>query len=286
MKAPIASHNTTALPEAAAAPAHSDADIHDDLVRALLDQRLQPGTRLGEEQLGQVYGVSRTRIRQVLIRLAQSQLVTLSPNKGASVAEPTVQAAREVFEVRRLVEPTLMARAIERASAADFKALAAEISAEEAARRCGDTALALRLSGEFHLHIARLADHATLERLLQELVSRTALVLMRYGSQRPPLPAPAPQALPTPARWVEACNCREHRGLLKALRQRNVASAQQRMQDHLLGLEAALCFNPPAPPEAGLAQLLRPVAGPLPAPAPTPTVQPPRRRPRRATPAA
>ncbi len=253
-----ANANTAAAPTEDTAPTRSDADIHDDLVRALLDQRLLPGTRLGEEQLGQVYGVSRTRIRQVLIRLAQSQLVTLSPNKGASVAEPTVQAAREVFEVRRLVEPTLMARAIERASAADFKALAAEISAEEDARRDGDTALALRLSGEFHLHIARLADHATLERLLHELVSRTALVLMRYGSQRPPLPTPAH----TPARWVEACNCREHRGLLTALRQRDMASAQQRMQDHLLGLEAALCFNPPAPPEADLAQLLRPAPRP------------------------
>jgi DNA-binding GntR family transcriptional regulator len=256
MKAAVA--NAGAGPEVETTTTRSDADIHDDLVRALLDQRLLPGTRLGEEQLGQVYGVSRTRIRQVLIRLAQSQLVTLSPNKGASVAEPTVQAAREVFEVRRLVEPTLMARAIERASAADFKALAAEINAEEAARRDGDTALALRLSGEFHLHIARLADHATLERLLHELVSRTALVLMRYGSQRPPLPTPTR----APARWVEACNCREHRGLLTALRQRDLASAQQRMQDHLLGLEAALCFNPPAPAEADLAQLLRPA--PLP----------------------
>lgn len=231
----------------------SDAEIHDHLVAALLDQRLLPGTRLGEDKLGQVYGVSRTRIRQVLIRLAQAQLVTLSPHRGASVAQPTVAASREVFEVRRLIEPTILQRATERASTADLRALAEQIAQEEQARRDGQQALALRLSGEFHLQLAQLADHATLERLLRELVSRTSLVLMTFGSPRPAAPV-APAA---PLRWVDACNCRDHRGLLAAMRRRDGAEGQALMQAHLLALEAGLCFNPPEPPATDLVALLR-----------------------------
>lgn len=233
----------------------SDAEIHDHLVAALLDQRLLPGTKLVEDKLGQVYGVSRTRIRQVLIRLAQSQLVTLSPNRGASVAQPSVTASREVFEVRRLIEPTLLERAITRAGTDDLQTLAEQITQEEQARRDGQQPLALRLSGEFHLLLARLADHGTLERLLRELVSRTALVLMRYGSHRPALPVAS-------GRWVDACNCRDHRALLDAMRRCDVTDARQLMLQHLLALEASLCFNPPDPPETDLVALLRRPADP------------------------
>ena len=251
---------------AGSAPPLSDAEIHDRLVAAVLDQRLLPGTKLVEDKLGQVYGVSRTRIRQVLIRLAQAQVVTLSPNRGASVAQPSVQEAREVFEVRRLIEPTLLQRAIQRASEADLQALAAQIAQEELARASGQRGLALRLSGEFHLQLAALASHATLARLLAELVSRTSLILMAYGSaapeRRPGQPGPGNPAQPEqPARWVEACNCHEHRGLLAAVRLRDTAAAQALMLQHLDALEATLCFNLPEP-GPGLVALLAGGTGP------------------------
>ena len=54
------------------------------------------------------FGVSRTRIRPVLVRLANEQVVTLTPNRGAAIAQPTAQEAREVFEARRLIEPRLV----------------------------------------------------------------------------------------------------------------------------------------------------------------------------------
>ncbi|WP_366481278.1 GntR family transcriptional regulator [Aquabacterium sp.] len=92
-----------------------------------------PGTKLVEDKLGQAFGVSRTRIRQVLIRLAQEQVITLRPNKGASVAEPTVDEAREVFEARAVVESVLMQRFVARAKALDLKILSDCIDAEEVA---------------------------------------------------------------------------------------------------------------------------------------------------------
>ena len=244
---------TAAAPAATAAPPApvplSDAQIHDHLVAAVMDHRLLPGTKLIEDKLGQVYGVSRTRIRQVLIRLAQAQVVTLQPNRGASIAQPSVEEAREIFEVRRLIEPTLIARASERATPAALNALAGLIAQEEQARRSGDGAGALRLSGEFHLQLAQLAGQATLLQMLQALVSRTSLVLMTYGGSAATRTAPA--------RWTDACNCRDHRGLLGAMRQGKHAEAQRLMLRHLGALEAAVCFTLPEPAETDLLALLR-----------------------------
>jgi hypothetical protein len=146
----------------------------------------------------------------VLARLAQEQVVTIQPNKGASVAEPTVDEAREVFEARTVVEAVLVRRFVARAKAADLKALADCIEQEEAARLAGEQAMALRLSGQFHLLLAEVAEHQTFARFLHRLVSRTSLILMRYA----PVERTRLDGSALPVRWVQACLCDEHRGLL------------------------------------------------------------------------
>lgn len=237
---------TEATTEATSQPTLSDEDIHRKLIEAIVDQRLLPGTKLVEDKLGQLFGVSRTRIRQVLIRLAQEQVVTILPNKGASIAEPSVAEAREVFEARSVIEAVLVKRFIERARPADLKLLAACIDAEEAARKAGDHAMALRHSGQFHLLLAKVAGHKTFETFLRKLVSRTSLILMSYA----PVERHRPQLQRAPARWVQACRCDEHRALLTALRSavKGKAPADESvalMTSHLAHIEAGLCFNQP-----------------------------------------
>lgn len=243
---PAARSRTLAPRPAARAAVPSDAEIHARLFEALLDQRLVPGTRLREDELGQAFGVSRTRIRQVLIRLASEQLVTLVPNAGARVTEPTPQEAREVFDARRLIEPTLVAGFIERAAPRDLKALQAFIDDEERARTDGQRHLAIRTAGGFHLHIANQAGNATLARMLRELVSRTSLVLMRYG----------PQDLREPAAPGRGCDCHEHRAIIAAVKLRDAAAAGRLMRQHLDRLQGQLVFEGPARDAPGLAQLL------------------------------
>lgn len=229
----------------------SDADIHARIVSAILDHRLAPGTKLGEDKLGTAFGVSRTRIRPVLVRLASEQIVTLTPNRGAHVAQPTEQESREVFETRRLIEPTLLARCMAGAGAADLARLQDCIREEEAARQRGDHHRAIRLAGDFHLHIADAAGHGTLSRILRELVSRTSLVLMAWG------PAPAAMAA---LNGAAGCGCHEHRALLAAIRLRDAEAGARLMNEHLSHLEARLDFRPPAVSQ-DLADLLGPGTG-------------------------
>lgn len=212
----------------------TDSDIYERVVSAILDHRLPPGTKLGEDKLATAFGVSRTRIRPVLVRLANEQVVTLTPHRGATITQPTEQEAREVFEVRRMIEPTLVARFIASASEADMARLKACIDDEEAARLAGEVRRAIRLSGDFHLLIAGRACQQTLARILRELVSRTSLILMAYS---PPHERQREDAT--------ACGCREHRALLDAIRLRDPAEAGRCMREHLTRLESQLQFTPP-----------------------------------------
>ena len=215
-------------------------DIYERMVATILDHRLPPGTKLIEDRLATAFAVSRTRIRPVLVRLANEQIVTLTPNRGATVAQPTEKEAREVFEVRRLIEPTLIRCFISCAQPADISTLATCIADEEEARAAGDMRRAIRLSGDFHLHIANASGHQTLGRVLRELVSRTSLILMTYSVNH----------LATRSE-ATSCGCQEHRALLDAIRLRDPHEAARLMRDHLAQLEGQLQFTAPneVPPD-------------------------------------
>jgi len=207
-------------------------EIYERMVATILDHRLPPGTKLIEEKLANAFGVSRTRIRPVLVRLANEQIVTLAPNRGAMVAQPTEKEAREVFEVRRMIEPTLIECFIDTATTQDIATLTQCINNEEAARASGDMRRAIRLSGDFHLHIANASDHQTLGRILRELVSRTSLILMTYSDNHVQAKTEA-----------TSCGCQEHRALLDAIRLRDSREAARLMREHLVMLEQQLQFK-------------------------------------------
>lgn len=220
-------------------------DIYERMVEAILDRRLPPGTKLIEDRLATAFGVSRTRIRPVLVRLANEQIVVLTPNRGAAVAKPTEKEAREVFQVRRMIESTLIECFIQNANAEDIATLADCIAAEALARSSGDLRRAIRLSGDFHLHIAHAANHQTLGRILRELVSRTSLILMTYSVSKSQITLDA----------VGNCGCAAHHALLDAIRLRDASQAASLMCEHLQHLESQLVFDVPEVEAPDLASL-------------------------------
>ena len=81
-----------------------DDHIFNALVTSIVEHQLLPGSKLPEEALAEVFGVSRTGIRRVLQRLAAVQLITLTPKRGAQVATPSADASRDLFATRRMLE--------------------------------------------------------------------------------------------------------------------------------------------------------------------------------------
>ena len=89
----------------------SESWIYDQVFNAILEQRLLPDTKLTEKDLCDVFGVSRTIIRKVLLRLSLDKVVEHRPNRGAVIAAPEPDEVREIFEARRLLEDGIVAEA-------------------------------------------------------------------------------------------------------------------------------------------------------------------------------
>jgi len=82
----------------------AEEDIVESIFEAVVEQLLPPGTKLSESALCEAFGVGRMRIRRALLLLASREVVDLQANRGAFVASPTPQQAREVFEARLTLE--------------------------------------------------------------------------------------------------------------------------------------------------------------------------------------
>ena len=215
------------------------ASIHESIRRAVIEHRLAPGTRLPEDQIGGLFGASRTLVRAALQRLVHDGIVTMSRNRGAFVASPSVEEARQVFEARRIIESVTIARAAAVVGPADLESLDDVLMRGARAMVAGDRGTAIRLSGEFHLAIAAMAGQQVLQGFLIELVSRSSLVIALYGRG-----------------FDSACADEEHRGLLDALRCRDAERAARLIVSHLDHIEADLDLEPPHARPVSLADAL------------------------------
>ncbi|MET0279601.1 MAG: GntR family transcriptional regulator [Steroidobacteraceae bacterium] len=178
-----ATRSGAALPLRIAAPGTVDtAQVYDRIWNAIMDHSLPPETRLVEGELCAIFGLGRTRMRQVLQKLAHERVVTLSRNRGAMVARPTVQEAREVFAARRVLEAGIVETFIGRASRRDVRRLHEHLESEEKAWRTNNRRAMLKLSGEFHLLVAEAAGNHILTEMLRDLVSRSSLIIAVYQS--------------------------------------------------------------------------------------------------------
>jgi DNA-binding GntR family transcriptional regulator len=91
--------------------------------RLIIDCRLAPGSDISEPELCLMLGQNRAGVRAALLRLAQEKLVRPIPRRGYRVSPLTIRDARNVFDLRRLLEPPAAAQAAGRLRAADFDPL-------------------------------------------------------------------------------------------------------------------------------------------------------------------
>ena len=115
-----------------------DEIVYAHIFDAILEQRLAPGTKLSEEALGEIFGVSRTIIRRALSRLAHEQVVLLRPNRGAVVASPSIDEARQILFARRTVERAITELATDNATAERLAELREMVVQEQSSFARGD----------------------------------------------------------------------------------------------------------------------------------------------------
>jgi len=189
--------------------------IYRALRHAIIEQALAPGSKLPEDTIGEQFGASRTIVRNALGQLAAEGLVELRRNRGASVAVPSWDEARDIFEVRVAIEQLIMTRLAGQLTQKQVTALMDHVESEEKARGKNEP-LSIRLATEFHILLAEMTNSPVYTRYVSELASRCGLILSLYS--RP---------------HSSECAVSEHRQIIQALKANDIKRAVSVMTDHL-----------------------------------------------------
>ncbi|GGM08282.1 GntR family transcriptional regulator [Deinococcus aerophilus] len=189
--------------------------VYEHLRRAVLDGEIAPGERIGEAELGESLGVSRTPIREAIMRLTQDGLLVASANRGVRVRTVTAQEARDTYVVREELDGLAAAVAATAHTRDDAGALRAALKQVNAAP-AGDYREQTRLDLGFHRTITLAAHNATLTDLARDLEQRVALIKHQTRTYN---------AHPETAA--------QHAALLKAILDRDAGAAREAARQHV-----------------------------------------------------
>ncbi len=190
---------------------------YDAIKEAILAFRLKPGKSLVESDLATQLNISKTPVRDALLRLEKEGLVVKVPYKGASVSEVNQQIMNEIFEIRAVLEGLAARLAAPRMGTADLKIAASLIDQHEQALLRNDTDEASRLNRQFHDLIVQQAPNQWLKQILGNLDEH----LKRY------------RTLSNFQVGRLGKSIEEHRQIYKALCDRQAGQAESAMRAHL-----------------------------------------------------
>jgi DNA-binding GntR family transcriptional regulator len=184
----------------------------------VLSGDLAPGARLGQVELAERFGISRTPVREALRRLAGEGLVEFQSRRGFRVADLGLDAVMRRLEVRAILEPGIARLATERRSERDVEQLYGAIAREQRARSGTASHDASR---DFHFALARATGNEELVRVLDSLwlieVGRRLLSRRNAASD-----------------W-QSEDVEEHGEIADAVAERDAERAERLMADHVRG---------------------------------------------------
>lgn len=201
----------------------SDKEIYQEIFDAILSFRLKPGTKLTEDNMSKIFNVGRTTIRSALLRLSQDHIVEMEPNKGAYIASPSPREAKDILQARALIEVAIVKDVMKNARAEDYALMRKIVSAEQNKVDHEEIVEGIRLSGDFHLLLAKISNNITLQRIANTLVPQTSLVIVQYEVAESP-----------------KCSHVEHFALIDAMENGDVEKASQMMASHIKAIEDRL----------------------------------------------
>lgn len=213
MNAPIGKTlNASAL---RAVPA--SARIRSALREAILGMRILPGAAISEKEIAEAFGVSRTPVREALLRLAEERLLDIVPQVGTFVSRIRFDGLSDAMVIRTALEGVTVRAAAERADKHDVAALKEIVVRQRAADRARALEVFYSADEEFHQTIAQMAGHPHLWRVVKQEkaeVDRCRLL-----------------TLPQPARRKRVMA--QHAEIVQAIEARDPQAAEAAMAAHL-----------------------------------------------------
>ena len=217
MGMPERSRKSAAAPETAPQNREPRRPAPYDQIRAAIQAgRLTPGSRITESDLAAWLGVSRTPIREAILRLEQEGLLTYAPRQGLTVATLDYQAVIELYAMREVLEGTAARFAASHASEAEIDMLA-EMLAIEREHNDSDAEQASATNRQFH----QVLYHAAHNRFLLKSLNALADAMMLLGQT----------TLAFPGRHQTALD--EHETIVRAVSGRDPNAAEEAARAHI-----------------------------------------------------
>jgi len=193
-------------------------DIHQRLLEMISMGRLSPDSKLHQNRLADELGVSRTPIREALLRLEREGLVYTQPGRGMFVKGVRRAEIRELYEARGTLEPLVARMACERATAKDVAAIEA-IQRRHERTYPGDVGLAFRSNLELHTELVKPCGNQVLLRFLESVWHQgAAFRIFAYYARDPE----------TTTEMVK-----EHRQIVDAMKAADGAAVEKLLRRHI-----------------------------------------------------
>jgi len=202
--------------------------IYQTVRRAIISLQWRPGDPIVEKDLGAVFGVSRTPIREAILRLAAEGLVEIVPQSGTFVARIPLDALPEAIVIRRALEEVAVKAAVRVATRSQTALLEANIERQREAAGKDDREAFHAADEDFHSGIADAAGYPGIWTVVQQV----KVQVDRYRHL----------TLPEPGRMARLVD--EHAAIAYAIRDHDERAALTALTVHLDGLEAGLLEIP------------------------------------------
>ena len=200
----------------------SPGKIAERVVHSILTRKLRPGERLGEQELADLFGVSRTLVREALMQLQARGFVEVRTRLGWYVVEPSFEEARETYAARRVLEPGML-RDAGKPLQSVIGTLRRHVAEERKAIASADTGTRAVLLADFHVCLAECQGNRLLTDVMRDLTARTTLVALLYQSTHD-----------------ASQSCDQHAEIVAALARGDTAAAEALMRDHIGNVQGAL----------------------------------------------
>ena len=206
-------------------------DVYRQIRTAIVKRTLSPGERVTESALAKLLGVSKTPVREALVRLREVGLVRPDGRRGVRVVDLSSGVLGDAYEVREALELAGIERATAVANALRIGPIEAAANNAMVAARDGDAESFARWDARFHLELAGLSGNEHLVKLLRDTLDLIAAIRQGTASQREASPACAVA----------------HLEIVEALHARDVTESARRLRRHIREGRERSMVEPPTP---------------------------------------
>jgi DNA-binding GntR family transcriptional regulator len=200
----------------------TQSQIVERVVESILARRIRPGERLGEKELADLYGVSRTMVREALIKLQARGFVEVRSRLGWYVVEPSFEDAQQTYAARRVIDAGMLRDAGPPLQSA-IRRLRQHVAQEREAITTKDAATRSVMLADFHVCLAECLGNRLLTGMMVDLSARTTLVSALYQTTS----------------QAQTSN-EDHAAIVDALAAGDNARAERLMREHIDTLAARL----------------------------------------------